>query len=302
MLDLKEGCDRNQKLQGTMPPWLKRKIAYPGKHNSIRHYIHTQGLHTVCVEAKCPNRAECYSRGVATFLIMGNVCTRNCSFCSVSHGIPAKLDPSEPEHILEAVAQLNLRHVVITSVTRDDLPDGGASHYAQIVKMLKSHLPKVTTELLIPDFKGDVAALNTVFNSLPDILNHNVETVPELYPLVRPQASFQRSLEVIRQASEQGLTTKSGMMVGLGERYEEVLKTMEALRSVGCSIVTIGQYLRPSSGQIKVTEFIDPEVFEKYSIAGKKMGFSEVFAGPFVRSSYRADELLNEVRLNSVTP
>lgn len=293
MTEIKEWSEVAPK--GVMPPWLKRKIAYSGKHNSIRRNIHAKGLHTVCIEAKCPNRGECYSRGVATFLIMGNVCTRNCSFCSVSHGSPPKLDPLEPDHIVEAVAELNLKHVVITSVTRDDLADGGASVYALIVKKLKASLPKVTTELLIPDLKGDTTALDTVFYSYPDILNHNVETVPQLYPVIRPQASFQRSLEVLKRASDQGLTTKSGIMVGLGEKSEEVIQTMEALKRNGCSILTIGQYLQPSPDQIKVAEFVHPELFEEYSKTGKEMGFSEVFAAPYVRSSYRADELWGKV-------
>lgn len=296
MTEIKKECEVTQEPKRLMPSWLKRKIAYSGKHNSIQHNIHAKGLHTVCIEAKCPNRGECYSRGVATFLIMGNVCTRNCSFCSVSHGPPPKLDPLEPDHLVEAVAELNLRHVVITSVTRDDLWDGGASVYALIVKKLKACLPDVSIELLIPDFKGDVGALDTVFNSKPDILNHNVETVPLLYPIVRPQASFQRSLEVLKRASDQGLTTKSGIMVGLGEKSDEVIQTMEALRSSNCSILTIGQYLQPSADQIKVVEFVHPEIFEKYSKTAKQLGFSEVSAGPYVRSSYRADQLLNKVK------
>lgn len=290
--------DMDEESKATKPYWLKRKIAYSGKHNSVQHNIHTRGLHTVCIEAKCPNRSECYSRGVATFLIMGNICTRNCSFCSVSHGTPTNLDPNEPDQIAEAVAELKLKHVVITSVTRDDLEDGGASHYALIVKKLKNRFPEITTELLIPDLQGDTNALDIVFTSKPDILNHNVETVPCLYPLIRPQASFQRSLDVLKRASDKGLTTKSGIMVGLGEKFDDVIKTMQALRAHGCSIITIGQYLRPSADQIEVKEFVHPEIFENYSKAGKQMGFSEVFAGPFVRSSYRADELLKEVQIH----
>jgi lipoic acid synthetase len=295
MTEIIKGCEVARESKRVIPSWLKRKIAYSGKHNSIRNNIHAKGLHTVCLEAKCPNRSECYSRGVATFLIMGNVCTRNCSFCSVSHGTPQKLNPLEPDHIVEATIGLNLKHVVITSVTRDDLFDGGASVYALIVKRLRDSLPDITIELLIPDFKGDPTALDTVFNSRPDVLNHNVETVPQLYPVIRPQASFQRSLEVLKRASEKGLITKSGIMVGLGEKYDEVIQTMDALRRNGCSILTIGQYLQPSANQIKVSEFVHPEVFEKYSIAGKEMGFSEIFAGPYVRSSYRADELWDKV-------
>lgn len=285
--------EKDKNSRTALPFWLKRPIAHSGKQNSIKHNIHSKGLHTVCIEAKCPNRSECYSKGVATFLIMGNTCTRNCSFCGVSHGVPEKIDTNEPNHIVEAVKELNLKHVVITSVTRDDLLDGGASHFALIVKSLRSALPKVSIELLIPDFAGNIDSLDMVISSKPDVFNHNVETVPRLYPSIRPQANFVQSLKIIKRASDAGLTTKSGIMVGLGESSEEIICTMKELRTNGCSILTIGQYLQPSQNQIEVVDFISPEQFESYSKAGKEMGFCKVFAGPYVRSSYRAEELMS---------
>lgn len=296
MVTDKSALDCNEEKRVPLPAWLKRPIAHSGKQEKVKGNIHCKGLHTVCTEAKCPNRSECYSKGVATFLIMGNICTRNCSFCNVAYGAPQKLDSQEPENIVNAVKQLNLKHVVITSVTRDDLVDGGASHYASIVHSLKKEVPQVTIELLIPDFKGDTKALDTVLESRPDVLNHNIETVPRLYSTIRPQADFKRSLAVIERAHRSSLTTKSGLMLGLGEKFEEVVDTMKALLEHHCSILTIGQYLRPSLSQIEVAEYIEPQLFEQYSMIGKQLGFQDVFAGPFVRSSYRAEEVLNGVR------
>lgn len=225
---------------------------------------------------------------------MGTVCTRNCSFCNVEHGKPAPLDPDEPFKIVAAAKKLHLKHVVITSVTRDDLPDGGASFYASIVTLLRKELPEVTVELLIPDFGGKPEALESVLETKPDVLNHNMETVERLYPQIRSNAVYSRSLTLLKNASSYGLTTKSGIMVGLGEKQEEVLKTMEDLRAHGCSILTIGQYLRPSKNQVPVTEFIHPDQFAFYAEGGHKMGFKNVFSGPYVRSSYRAEEILKQ--------
>lgn len=286
--------EETAKSKAVLPPWLKRPIAYSGKQNSINQTVHLKGLHTVCVEAKCPNRGECYSRGVATFLIMGNICTRNCRFCNISHGIPDKPDCNEPAYLTGAVKNLKLKHVVITSVTRDDLEDGGASHYALIVNTLKKELPLVTIELLIPDFCGKIESLDLVLSSHPDVLNHNVETVPRLYPLIRAQAQFERSLGVILHAAKAGFVTKSGLMVGLGETPEEIIETMKILRDHGCAMITIGQYLQPSADQIPVAEFIHPDQFDIYAGKAKEMGFIEVFAGPFVRSSYRAEQLFSQ--------
>lgn len=281
---------------GRFPSWLKRPIAYCGRQKDVLDKIHSSGLHTVCVEARCPNRSECYNKGTATFLILGTTCTRFCTFCSVNHGIPGPPDPDEPGKLVSAVSSLKLRHVVITSVTRDDLPDGGASMYADIITRLKKEIPGITVEVLIPDFKGDKDALLTVFEAKPDIFNHNVETVPRLYNQIRPQAIYQRSLDVLKYASEYGLVVKSGIMAGLGEQDEEVFGVMQNLLDHGCSIMTIGQYLRPSRSQTPVVAHISPDKFSEYEKKGIDLGFRTVFAGPYVRSSYMAEQILNRTK------
>lgn len=277
------------------PYWLKRPIAHSGKHKSIEQIIHSSGLHTVCVEAKCPNRSECYSKGTATFLIMGNTCTRHCSFCSVNHGVPESIDPAEPQKVLDAIKTLKLRHVVITSVTRDDLYDGGASVYTEIITLVRQALPEITIEILIPDLKGNLQALERIISVKPDIFNHNIETVPRLYPLIRPQALYQRSLYVLEMAAKGGLNVKSGLMVGLGETVTEVLQVMKDMYAIGCRIITIGQYLQPSDYQTQVKEFITPDQFSSYEKIGYEIGFSSVFAGPFIRSSYMAEKIFKEI-------
>ncbi len=278
------------------PSWLKRPIAHSGKHKSIDQSIHSSGLHTVCVEAKCPNRSECYSKGTATFLIMGNTCTRHCSFCSVNHGSPGLIDPNEPQKVLEAIKTLKLRHVVITSVTRDDLDDGGASVYAEMITLIRHALSEVTIEILIPDLKGDLQALEKIISVKPDIFNHNIETVPRLYSAIRPQALYQRSMYVLEMAAKGGLNVKSGIMVGLGETVNEVLQVMKDMYAVGCRMITIGQYLQPSDNQTPVKEFITPDQFSFYEKIGYEIGFSSVFAGPFIRSSYMAERIFREVQ------
>jgi lipoic acid synthetase len=280
--------------QTRLPAWLKRPIAYSGKQNFIHEEIRKHGLHTVCREAKCPNRGECFSRGTATFLILGENCTRNCSFCSVKHEPPEPLNLNEPHLLVDAVKRMNLKHVVITSVTRDDLSDGGASVFSKIVQLIRAQLPSITIELLIPDLQGNKDALLTIFDSRPDILNHNIETVPSLYARIRPHAIYQRSLELLRLAASQGLVTKSGIMVGFGEKKEEVLGAMRDLREHGCSILTIGQYLQPTDRQVPVKEFISPATFEFYKTEGEHMGFNAVYSGAFIRSSYRAEEYFNK--------
>jgi lipoic acid synthetase len=280
--------------QTRFPSWLKRPIAHSGKQKDVLETIHSSGLHTVCVEARCPNRSECYNKGTATFLILGATCTRFCTFCSVNHGTPGPIDPDEPGKIASAVKDLRLKHVVITSVTRDDLPDGGASVYADIITLLKKEIPAITVEVLIPDFQGDNDALFTVFKTKPDIFNHNIETIPRLYEQIRPQAIYQRSLDVLKRASEHGLIVKSGIMVGLGEQDDEVFRVMQDLLDHGCSIMTIGQYLRPSRNQTPVVAYIPPEKFDEYEKKGLELGFKTVFAGPYVRSSYMAEQLLNK--------
>jgi len=283
----------NRKISspGRFPEWLKRPLAFSGKQKTVEKHVHCEGLHTVCVEAKCPNRSECYSNGTATFLIMGNTCSRSCRFCSVNHGIPAKLDLEEPARISSAVKNLGIKHIVITSVTRDDLEDGGAAFFADTIKIIREDNPGTKIEVLVPDFQGSTEAIRKVISAAPDIFNHNIETVPGLYDKIRPQAVYNRSLAVLAQAARSGIVTKSGIMVGLGEDESEILAVMKDIYLTGCSILTIGQYLRPSKEQVEVKSFVSPEQFDYYRREGEKIGFAYVFAGPFVRSSYRAGEV-----------
>ena len=281
--------------QPRKPSWLKRPIAFRGKNKQVQNHLITHGLHTVCSEAGCPNRSECFARGTATFLVMGPICSRHCSFCNVSKGTPLPLDWDEINRVVKATREMNLRHVVITSVTRDDIPDGGAAFFAELVSVFRRDLPGVTIELLIPDFNGESGALATVIESRPDILNHNIETVPSLYASVRPQADYSRSLSVLQHAARTGLVTKSGLMVGLGESPQEVFSVLDDLKASGCSIVTIGQYLQPSKLQTGVKAYISPQQFEEYAGYGGKTGISRVFAGPFVRSSYHASEIMESL-------
>jgi len=260
--------------------------------------LEQMGVHTVCQSARCPNVGECFGRGTATFMILGEVCTRNCRFCVVDHGKPMPLDAEEPQRVAEAARWLGLRHVVVTSVTRDDLPDGGAAHFAATVAAVRERLPGATVEVLTPDFRGDRAAVQAVAAARPEVFNHNVETVPRLYPEVRPQADYQRSLRVLQwarvacraQEASPGLVTKSGLMVGLGETGEEVAAVLSDLRGAGVDAVTIGQYLQPTREHYPVAEYVRPEVFQDYQRAALAMGFSHVLSGPLVRSSYHASE------------
>jgi len=232
-------------------------------------------LHTVCESARCPNRADCFARGTATFMILGDICTRNCTFCAVRHGRPQPPDPEEPKHVAEAVRRLGLRYVVITSVTRDDLPDGGAGQFAQTIRIIRSHDPDILVEVLVPDFKGSLTALQMVLEAGLVVLNHNVETVPRLYPEVRPGADFHRSVELLKAARHlgKGILTKSGFMLGLGETEPEVIELMAQLREAGCDLLSIGQYLPPSLGHYPVARFVPPEEFEHYEAVGRAMGF-----------------------------
>jgi lipoic acid synthetase len=252
-------------------------------------------LHTVCEEANCPNRMECFARRTATFMILGDRCTRNCTFCNVTKGAPVPVDADEPRHAAEGVRELGLKHVVITSVTRDDLPDGGAEHFAETIRRIRETTPDVTIEVLIPDFKGSLPAQQTVLEAGPDVLNHNIETVPRLYQEVRPMAVYARSLELLRRAKElgkPGMHTKSGMMLGLGEGKDEVLQSLRDLRSAGCDFLTLGQYLAPSKLHHPVVEYIHPDVFAEYKTLGEAMGFKFVASAPLVRSSYMAEKAL----------
>ncbi|MCX7702912.1 MAG: lipoyl synthase [Planctomycetota bacterium] len=281
-----------------LPNWLKVKIPQGSHIKDVRLLLDSLKLNTVCDSARCPNRAECFGAGTATFMILGTSCTRNCSFCAVSHGKPEPVDSDEPNRIAEAVAKLKLHHAVITSVTRDDLPDGGASHFAATVRAIKKRLPHSTVEILTPDFKGDETSIKIAADSLPHLFNHNIETVQRLYPLVRPQADYKRSLMLLHLVKKlhPQMITKSGLMVGLGETYEEVLETFRDLRKVGCDVVTVGQYLKPAENRIEVVRYWHPDEFNRLKKDGEKLGFLAVYSGPLVRSSYSAASLFSRIK------
>ena len=274
------------------PPWLKVRLAQGETCERVRQTVRRHALETVCEQALCPNQGECWGRGTATVLILGGVCTRHCGFCAVRTGVAQPPDQGEPERVAQATAALQWKHLVITSVTRDDLPDGGASQFAGCVAAIREFAPACSVELLIPDFQGDAQALAVVMHSCPDILGHNLETVPRLYPRARPQADFERSLELLRRAKEfhpHGLT-KSGIMVGLGETWEELLQSMDRLRQVECDILTVGQYLSPTRQHLPVVRYYPPEDFQILREAALQLGFRWVEAGPLVRSSYHAED------------
>ena len=255
-------------------------------------------LHTICESAICPNQGDCFSKRTATFLILGDVCTRNCTFCAVKKGFPLPVDEDEPAHLAEAAAHMGLRYVVITSVTRDDLPDGGAAHFAKVVTRLKKEKKAANVEVLIPDFQGSLEALRMVVDARPEVINHNMETVRRLYPEVRPMADYQRSLGLFRKIKEldSRIITKSGFMVGLGETKEELLEAMKDLRQAGCDLLTIGQYLQPSPQHRPLFQYIRPDEFEEYACLGREMGFIAVSSAPLVRSSFNASELYDRSR------
>ena len=263
----------------------------------VKKILRRLNLHTVCEEASCPNIGDCFSRKTATFMILGDTCTRACPYCDVAHGKPKPPDPNEPEHLAEAVKELGLRHVVITSVNRDDLSDGGASHFAKVIRAIREKLPECTIEVLIPDFQGDLNALKTVAEAKPDVINHNIETVPSLYKKVRHRGNYQRSLNIIKWIKEIDplIYSKSGIMVGLGETKEEVFKVMDDLVSVGCDIFTIGQYLQPSKNHLPVVRYVPEEEFKEYERVGYQKGFKEVYSGVLVRSSFHADEVFERI-------
>jgi len=275
------------------PPWLKKRIPPYQDLLKIKSILNETKVHTVCEEARCPNLGECFSKGTATILILGRICTRNCGFCAVEHGIPAPLDESEPERVAHAVKKMGLQYVVITSVTRDDLPDGGAHEFAKTIQAIRSLDRKIKIEVLIPDFQGKPSSLIVVLKEGPDVLNHNIETVPRLYPEVRPQADYERSLNLLKRCKENYpyILTKSGFMLGLGERGEEVIELLKDLRRVRCDFLTIGQYLQPRSDRLPVMRYVPPEEFEEYEKIGLKIGFRSVASGPFVRSSFHASQL-----------
>jgi lipoic acid synthetase len=286
----KEKVEKGKIPLGKRPDWLKVKLPTGDNYSDVKNLMRKQQLHTVCEEAKCPNIAECWNHRTATFMILGDTCTRSCGFCNVKLGIPNKLDLDEPKRVAESVEELNLRHVVITSVNRDELEDGGASIFSETVRFIRQRMPRTTIEILIPDFKGSISAFEIIMQNPPDILNHNLETVSRLYPVVRPQAKYSRSLELIKWFKQKELKTKSGIMVGIGEKVDEVILLMQDLRSSGCDILTIGQYLQPTKLHLPVDRFVSPEEFNFYKVEGLKMGFKIVESSPLVRSSYHADE------------
>jgi lipoic acid synthetase len=272
------------------PEWLKVKLPQGEMPAHVSAVIREHRLHTICTSALCPNRGECWGNGTATFLIGGDICTRSCKFCSVTTGRPAPLDPAEPRNIAASVRMLQLKHAVLTSVDRDDLDDLGASHWVNVIKAVKAANPGTTMEALIPDFQGRRALTDMVIEAKPEIVSHNLETVRRLSKTVRNRATYEVSLDVVRQIAASGaVVAKSGIMLGLGETRDEALETMRDLRYAGCSVMTIGQYLRPSPSNIPVVEYIRPEVFEEYRIAGEEMGFTFVESAPLVRSSYHAE-------------
>jgi lipoic acid synthetase len=272
------------------PDWLKVRIPSGEEFARLRQLITGQQLHTVCEEARCPNMAECWNAGTATFMILGDVCTRSCGFCNVKTGRPTWLDRKEPDRVAEAIQAMGVKHAVITSVNRDELPDGGAEIFAETIRQARRVNANITIEVLIPDFQGVKWALELVLNERPDILNHNTETVPRLYRRVRPQAKYERSLQVITWSKEAGMTTKSGLMLGLGETPDEVLQVMSDLQRAGCDILTLGQYLQPTKEHLPVERFVHPDEFATYKARGIEMGFKHVESGPLVRSSYHAHE------------
>lgn len=280
------------------PEWMRRSFKNIRTQHPVKDVLAKLSLNTVCEEANCPNRMECFSKKTATFMILGSQCSRRCTFCNVSHGKLEELNPDEPENVAKAVIELGLRHVVITSVTRDDLKDGGANHFAKTIKAIKEKDKDIIVEVLIPDFRGNKEALKIVVDAKPEIINHNVETIPRLYSTVRPQAIYERSLELLKNVKEmdESIFTKSGIMVGLGEKEEEVIEVMKDLRKMDCDFLTVGQYLPPSTKHIALEEYVTPETFKAYKVKGLELGFSFVASDPLVRSSYNAAEMMTAAK------
>lgn len=280
----------NKTIRSPRPQWLK--VRAPGGENyaQLKSMMRSKTLYTVCEEAHCPNIGECWANGTATFLILGDICTRSCGFCAVKTGRPKPVDPEEPLRVALAARQMGIRHVVITSVNRDELPDQGSIIWAKTIEKVKEINPNVSIEVLIPDFKGDLVCIQRVLDAKPNILNHNIETVPRLYKIVRPQAKYQRSLDVLDYAKKQGFITKSGIMVGLGETFDEIIEVMKGLRNISVDILTVGQYLQPTPKHLPVERFVTPEEFMELKLKGIQLGFRHVESGPLVRSSYHAEK------------
>jgi len=275
---------------GRKPSWLKMKLPTGENYARLLNLVNDQRLHTVCQEARCPNMGECWSAGTATLMILGDVCTRSCGFCHIATGKPPTLDVDEPERVGYAVRQMSLNHAVITSVNRDELPDGGAAIWAETIRQIRLQSPGTSIEVLIPDFAGDWDALQQVLDQKPDILNHNIETVPSLYKIVRPQAKYPRSLKLLQIAREQGLLSKTGMMLGLGEEESEIDSVLDDLVSIGCEILTLGQYLQPTPKHLPVKRWVHPDEFAMWKERGESRGLRHVESGPLVRSSYHAEQ------------
>ncbi|MCE5304144.1 MAG: lipoyl synthase [Chloroherpetonaceae bacterium] len=294
-VEYKEMVENTHTTPLKRPEWLRVKAPSGQNYEYLQKMMQRQKLNTVCEEADCPNIAECWGHRTATFMILGDTCTRSCGFCAVKVGRPNHLDLQEPQRVAEAVKELNLRHVVVTSVDRDDLKDGGSLIFSETVRLIRQEMPETTIEILIPDFKGDEEAFKIIMQNPPDILNHNLETVPRLYPYVRPQAKYKRSLELLLWFKEHNLRTKSGIMVGIGEQPEEVLALMQDLVDYKCDILTIGQYLQPTKEHLPIDRYVTPEEFRMYKKEGLKMGFKIIESGPLVRSSYHADAQAREI-------
>jgi lipoic acid synthetase len=286
------------------PEWLKVRLPGGPHYRDLVGIMRTQALHTVCEEARCPNIGDCWERRTATFLVLGNLCTRNCAYCAIAHGLPTELDLQEPERVARAVQAMGLRHSVVTSVNRDDLKDGGAGIFAATIRKIREYIPACTVEVLIPDFKGDAAALQTVLDAGPEILGHNIESVPRVFTVVRHGGDYARSLELLRRVKAWGYTafTKSGIILGMGETRDELLQTMCDLRSIDCDVLTLGQYLRPSSDYHPIDRYYTPQEFAELKQIGLEMGFKYVESGPLVRSSYHADEQARAVRAIRTRP
>ncbi len=285
----KNQTDVEKKVQQRRPEWLKARIPGGNGFVHLEGIIRTHNLHTVCEEARCPNLGECWNLGTATFMILGDICTRSCGFCAVKTGRPAaELDWDEPRRVVEAVEMMNIKHAVITSVNRDERKDGGAPIFAETIKLIHQRVPGCKVEVLIPDFKGSEEALDIVLAAKPDILNHNVETVPRLYRSIRPQANYQQSLEVLDRAKQKGFITKTGLMLGIGEKTEEVVEVMKDVREVKCDILTLGQYLQPTKEHVPIDRYVHPDEFKMLKMEGLRLGFKHVESGPLVRSSYHA--------------
>jgi len=279
------------------PDWLKVKVNV-GKSQEVTKMLRNLSLNTVCEEADCPNKVECFTKKTATIMILGNNCTRNCTFCNVEKNTPTNVDQEEPMNIALAIKELSMKHIVITAVTRDDLSDGGSGHFVKVINAIREHNSGVTVEVLIPDFQGDEKALLNVIVAKPEIINHNVETIPRLYSEVRPMAIYKRSLNLLKRVKkhDKAIITKSGIMLGLGEEYDEIIKLFQDLRDIDCDVLTIGQYLAPSKKHHKVVEYIHPDLFDEYKEKALELGFKYVASAPFVRSSYNAFEAMNILR------